>query len=152
MEYISSNICNCFFFWTFLAPYPDSCNQRKIPSVWNHFRVIWEASGAVLEAWTSLGGAGSHQGVEHGSTAAPRGSGGEDGSSNWARPEGAGAPLARIVEPMAPNRVPKWLQNGSQKRPRANGENRAPVPTGAHLSLSRRCLKTLNPRFVSKSL
>ena len=59
----------------------------------------------------------------HGST---NGSGGADGGSDGARPGSAGAPFGRIVEPMAPNRVPKWLQNGSQKWPRRNSENCAP--------------------------
>ena len=75
----------------------------------------------------ALGGAGSDERNEarlHGST---NGSGGADGGSDGARPGSAGALFGRIVEPMAPNRVPKWLQNGSQKWPRRNNENCAPV-------------------------
>ena len=38
--------------------------------------------------------------------------------------------------------MPKLFQNGNQKWFRTNSENRAPVQTRAHLSLSRRGLKT----------
>ena len=69
------------------------------------------------ELWGYFGGLNVSQGVleaikgaKHGSTAAPRSSGGEDGGCNWARPWVAGAPLARLVEPM----LPTGSQNGSK--------------------------------------
>ena len=57
--------------------------------------------------WGSQGVPGSHERKEAGTRAAPRGSKGVDGGPNGAQSGGPGGPLAIIVEPMGPKRVPK---------------------------------------------
>ena len=45
--------------------------------------------------------------TKHAVKAAPRGSGEADGSAKEVCPRGPGGPLAKIIEPMGPKRVPK---------------------------------------------
>ena len=134
--------CSCFFFWTISAANPERTMRSARPPLFvTLFDTLlgrfWRFLGSFWRPERLWGGAGSDERNEarlHGST---NGSGGADGGSDGARPGSAGAPFGRIVEPMAPNRVPKWLQNGSQRWPRRNSEKCAPAQAGAHLSLSR---------------
>ena len=101
-----------FFFWTISAANPERTMRSARPPLFvTLFDTLlgrfWRFLGSFWRPERLWGGAGSDERNEarlHGST---NGSGGADGGSDGARPGSAGAPFGRIVEPMAPNRVPK---------------------------------------------
>ena len=118
------------FFWTISAANPDRTMRSARPPLFvTLFDTLlgrfWRFLGSFWRPERLWGDAGSDERNEarlHGST---NGSGGADGGSDGARPGSAAAPFGRIVEPMAPSRMPGETVKS------------APAQAGAHLNLSR---------------